>query len=613
MRRASIVVMCAASVTLLQACHGDEDAEEVAAVDALDVKDSPPPGQADKDGAIGLPGPAGRDGRDGLDGRDGAPGSRGLPGEDGKDGLNGKDGRPGDRGERGEPGIPGPEGFPGPPGLTGPEGPAGPAGADGKDAGRVLDRAFQHSSAYAGQCDPENAEADAAQRIGSLAIERNWVRSLMDEVYLWRHDVPYVDVGGFDGDGVDVSKALSAYLGALRAPAFKPGGERRDDYTQVVPTSAFRAFMSGGELPGFGIEWSVGSHTPPRHIRVAYVQPGSEAERQGVRRGDVLISAARFGPEVADEERSAILAASMFPREKGTTHTFLLAAKDRTSPKEVKLTSGLARQPVPMATSVEVDGTKVGYLIFQEHNARATAKLAKAIDHFNESQIDELVIDLRFNQGGDLSVASQLAHMIAGRWRTQGRAFAKLRGNDLDGAELLFHPCADASQGCAEEDRLPTVNHDRLERVYVLTQAATCAASEALINGLRGVGMDVVQIGSTTCGRPVAASPRNNCGHTALPLDHVMANDEGFAGYGEGLVPGGSGLNGIPGCWVEDDLQHELGDRQEALLAAALTHVATGNCPAQAQTASGTRPRSAAPHEPWRDPLRGGAIITTTR
>ena len=64
---------------------------------------------------------------------------------------------------------------------------------------------------------------------------------------------------------------------------------------------------------------------------------------------------------------------------------------------------------------------------------------------------------------------------------------------------------------CAERQPLPTLD---LSRVYVLTSAGTCSASEAIINGLRGVGVQVIQIGGTTCGKPYGFYPPDNCGTT---------------------------------------------------------------------------------------------------
>ncbi|HEY1399426.1 S41 family peptidase [Roseateles sp.] len=641
MKRASIVVMCAACATLLQAC--DEGGEEVVAKDGLNGKDGLP-GPAGMDGKDGLngnegppgprglpgrdgePGPAGEDGKDGepgpagRDGEDGAPGLTGLPGDDGARGPvgergpagpkgdRGDDGFPGLPGERGERGEIGPSGLPGLQGERGEPGYWGPPGRDGKDgidADRVLNRAFQHSSAYAGQCAPDNELALPEQRIGSLTTEKNWVRSFMDEAYLWRQDVPYVDPDVPFSNYPDPAVALPFYINALLNPAFKSNGRRWDEYSQVVPTADFNAFMGGGKVPGYGIEWSMGSHRSSQNIRVAYVQPGSPAHEAGIKRGDTLSA---LDERELEELSSEVIASAIFPRESSSTHSLGLVSSENGMKTDRDLFSGVARQPVPLREVLEVDGKKVGYLLFQEHNALATAELVKAIDHFDASAIDELVIDLRFNQGGDLSVASRLAYMLTDKFSTKHGVFARFGGSRPGSMETMpFYRCSTGEgMDCPAGTELPTLGWSK---VYVLTQGSTCGASEALINGLRGIGVEVVQIGTTTCGRPYATRPMQNCGRTFLPLSQVISNEKGFSGYGEGFVPGGTGANGLPGCHVVDDLQHELGDPKEALLAAALHHASTGSCPVQAAESS----PSMVPKAPWRDPIRGGAILTTTR
>lgn len=627
MKRASIVVMCAACATLLQAC--DEGGEEVVAKDGLNGKD-------------GLPGPAGTDGKDGLNGNEGPPGPRGLPGKDGEPGPAGADGEdgapgltglPGDDGARGPVGERGPagpkgdrgdDGFPGlsgergergeigpsgPPGLKGERGEQGfwghPGrdGKDGIDADRVLNRAYQHSSAYAGQCAPDNELALPEQRIGSLTTEKNWVRSFMDEAYLWRQDVPYVDPDVPFSNYPDPAVALPFYINALLNPAFKSNGRRWDEYSQVVPTADFNAFMGGGKVPGYGIEWSMGSHTSSQNIRVAYVQPGSPAHEAGIKRGDTLKG---FDDSGLEEYSNEEIASAIFPREVASTRNLRLSSG--TGFNEHTLVSAFVRQSVPLEKVLEVDGKQVGYLLFQEHNALATAELVKAIGHFDASAIDELVIDLRFNQGGDLSVASRLGYMIAGDTWTKGNAFARFGRHQPGSMEttMPFYRCSAAQTECLPDAQLPAL---RLRKVYVLTQGSTCGASEALINGLVGADVEVVQIGTTTCGRPYAATPVQNCGRTYLPIDQVISNDKGFSSYGDGFVPGGSGANGLPGCHVVDDLQHDLGDPKEALLAAALHHATIGSCPVQARQDE----PAMVPKAPWRDPIRGGAILTTAR
>jgi hypothetical protein len=106
------------------------------------------------------------------------------------------------------------------------------------------------------------------------------------------------------------------------------------------------------------------------------------------------------------------------------------------------------------------------------------------------------------------------------------------------------------------------------------------------VNGLRGVGVQVIQIGATTCGKPYGFYPEDNCGTTYFSIQFGGTNQQGFGDYGDGFVPGGTGANGVPGCAVADDLGHALGDPAEGLLAAALGYRANGTCPPAASSAA---------------------------
>jgi hypothetical protein len=91
------------------------------------------------------------------------------------------------------------------------------------------------------------------------------------------------------------------------------------------------------------------------------------------------------------------------------------------------------------------------------------------------------------------------------------------------------------------------------------------------MNGLRGVDVEVVAIGETTCGKPVGFLPRNDeCGTTysVVNFESVNARNEGryFDGFGAT-------------CEVAEDWSKPLGDLTEPLLAAAIQHVDTGACP----------------------------------
>ena len=154
---------------------------------------------------------------------------------------------------------------------------------------------------------------------------------------------------------------------------------------------------------------------------------------------------------------------------------------------------------------------------------------------------------------------------------------------------------------------LPTLN---LSRVYVLTGGSTCSASESIMNGLRGVNVEVIQIGSRTCGKPYGFYPEDNCGTTYFSIQFKGVNAANFGDYSDGFTPvnsPGAGAERLPGCSVGDDFSRELGDPLEERFAAALQYRSTQTCPAPSGVSlSGvTKPAGSEPEDgvvmksPW--------------
>jgi carboxyl-terminal processing protease len=172
--------------------------------------------------------------------------------------------------------------------------------------------------------------------------------------------------------------------------------------------------------------------------------------------------------------------------------------------------------------------------------------------------------------------------MIAGPTATAGKAFQRQAFNDkhptvnpVTGEPLAVEGFLDRTQGysLAFDQPLPSLG---LSRVFVLTSLLTCSASEALINGLAGAGVEVIQIGTRTCGKPYGFYPTDNCGTTYFAIQFQVGSERGAGDYGDGFQPGVA----LPGCIVADDFDRALGDPDEALVAAALAYRADRSCPA---------------------------------
>src|SRR5712692_4548013 len=198
----------------------------------------------------------------------------------------------------------------------------------------------------------------------------------------------------------------------------------------------------------------------------------------------------------------------------------------------------------------------------------------------------DLVLDMRYNGGGEQTISAELAYMIAGPSRTAGKTFEKNEFNDkypntdpISGKPNTPVPFYSTGQSLSVPSSQPLPHLD-LDRVFVLTSPLTCSASEGVINGLLGVDVNVILIGTRTCGKPYGFDPQDNCGWTYFSIQVRAVNQKGYGDYTDGFVPGGGGPAGPLGCLVSpDDTAHDLGDPAETRVAAALAYRNNATCP----------------------------------
>jgi hypothetical protein len=443
---------------------------------------------------------------------------------------------------------------------------------------------FAPSSSFAAQCatprigiDPGTGQPFPDVQ-GSTLSENNYLRSWTNELYLWYSEVPDINPAGY---------STANYFDLLKTSAITPSGSPKDKFHFTYPTDVWEQLSQSGVQAGYGAEWAVIAATPPRTVMVAFTQPASPATAANIARGAQLLAV--DGVDVTSGSADA-LNAGMFPASAGERHTFEVLDPGASVSRTFTMQSAnITSTPVPIVTTVGSGNGAVGYILFNDQIATAESELIAAINQLKSASVSDLVLDIRYNGGGYLDIASELAYMIAGSVQTTGRAFDRIQFNGKYSSTnpvtlqpLTPTPFHDQSQGfsVASGQALPALN---LSRVYVLTSASTCSASEAIINGLRGIGVQVIQIGSTTCGKPYGFYPQDNCGTTYFTIEYKGVNDIGFGDYTDGFspqnAPGAIGVL-IPGCSVADDFNHALGDPLEGQLAAALAYRMTASCPA---------------------------------
>jgi len=91
--------------------------------------------------------------------------------------------------------------------------------------------------------------------------------------------------------------------------------------------------------------------------------------------------------------------------------------------------------------------------------------------------------------------------------------------------------------------------------------------------GLRGVGVEVITIGSTTCGKPVGFVPTSYCENTYLVANFSSYNNAGQGDYFFGLDAT---------CPGSEDFSKAFGDDQDPMLLQAFSHMQVGTCSSSA-------------------------------
>lgn len=418
-------------------------------------------------------------------------------------------------------------------------------------------------------------------KAGTAMHEKLWLRSWSNRTYLWYKELPDLDPAAY---------STLAYFDLLKTSNKTDSGAAKDNFHFYQDTAEYKKQTQSAVTSGYGIEWIFTATRPPRQLTVAYTEPGSPAAAALLSRGSKLLEV--DGVDfVNDNTQDGVnkLNAALFPAKAGESHQFTVQQADGSRKSFTLQSADVSTVPVHNVKVLQSGSKKVGYLQFNTHIAAAQPQLISAVEQFRSAAVNELVIDLRYNGGGLLALASQFGYMVSGPNQIQSRYFDKLQFNDkypntdpVTGEALeptpFYSRGIDYNAGRLTSQTLPNLS---VNRIFVLTSADTCSASEAFINALRGIDVEVIQIGGKTCGKPYGFYPTDNCGTTYFTIQFSGVNAKGFGDYAAGFTPKPAPqfAADIKGCPVADDLSKPLGDAQEGMLKTALFYAGNNSCP----------------------------------
>lgn len=231
--------------------------------------------------------------------------------------------------------------------------------------------------------------------------------------------------------------------------------------------------------------------------------------------------------------------------------------------------------PIFTTNIFNVGGQNVGYLMYTGFTSNFDEQLNNAFATFKSNNIQDLILDLRYNSGGSVNSAILLSSMITGQFN--GDIFSKEQWNtelqtifESEDPELLISRFVNNDNGTA-------LNSLNLNKVYVIALESSASASELVINGLDPY-IDVIHIGENTAGKYQAsttlydspdfsrqgANPSHS--YAMQPLIFKSSNKAGRTDYFDGLTPDIA----LSESYLDLGL---IGDENEPLLAAALANI----------------------------------------
>lgn len=396
----------------------------------------------------------------------------------------------------------------------------------------------------------------------SLRQRQDWALAQLQEWYLFP---TLLDSTANPSAYADVP----SYIDALTAPARAQSKDRF--FTYLTSIAQENAFFTSGSSAGFGIRLVYDSTN--RRLYVAEAFEGAPGLAAGLDRG-VEITA--IGTSASTMQTVTSLFASggsqavsdaLGPSTAGTTRALQIVNGGTTS----TITATKADYTITPVSSrygakVLTEGTrKIGYVNLRTFIDTADPALRNAFATFKAQGVTELIVDLRYNGGGLVSIAELFGDLLGG-----GHA-----GQVFD--YTTFRP-EKAAQYNSVKNFIAQTQTIAPTRIAFIGTGGTASASEMVINEMRPyLGASEALVGANTYGKPVGqvALDRSACDDRLRAIAFRTENANHQGDYYTGLA---SIMERT--CAAGDDITHPLGDANETSIKVALDYLAGRSCTA---------------------------------
>lgn len=371
------------------------------------------------------------------------------------------------------------------------------------------------------------------------------------DLYLWNTQIPATLNARDYADPAAILKAIQPF-------SMEPGfGAPVDKWSFAMKKTEWDQ-MSGGIgslVSGTGDAGDFGLFVFFRaegDLRVRLVEPNSPAGMAGIKRG-WRITQINGNSNITTAGSSTVVNSVYY----SPTTSFVFTRPDGGSVSMTLNATHYAEKPVLMDTVYNMGAQRIGYLVFNSflgNTGQISAEFQRLFGKFASQQVTDVVVDLRYNGGGYVSLAEKLANYLAPASANGGVMMKQIYNSQNSSNNVTSYI---AKTGALQ-----------LQKVYFIVSKSTASASELLINSLKP-WMDVKLLGpSATHGKPVGFFPISAGDWYVFPVSFKTINKNGEGSY----------YNGLPiNAAVADGLDKDWGDVNESCLAAAIRNITTGS------------------------------------
>lgn len=194
---------------------------------------------------------------------------------------------------------------------------------------------------------------------------------------------------------VDKEKLKEAAINGMMSSL----GDKHTSYFDEEESETFQ-----DELNGYFVGIGVGVYKKEnKPVTISEIYKNSPANKSGLKKGDQLLKI--NGEDVTKFSTGQI--SEMIKGKEGKT--FIILIKRGKEEKEIKLTTGKVEISSVTTEIIEKENKKIAYIQLSIFASNTDEQLKEELQKIDNQNIKDLIIDLRYNQGGELETAINVA------------------------------------------------------------------------------------------------------------------------------------------------------------------------------------------------------------